>query len=207
LHSEPIGFALAYLPRERGSRALRKALRQKGRSRHKTSQLIGLSGRLSKPTPPNNLSESIAMIDEQLRDKLRKIEALFAGAATDGERLAAGAAAERIREKLSKSAQQETASEIKFSIPDLWSRQLFVALCRRYGIQPFRYRRMHQQSIVIRAPRSFIETVLWPEFEELSAVLTAYLSDITEQIIREEVHGDTGDAEERTPQRKIKSGE
>ena len=64
---------------------------------------------------------------------------------------------------------------------------------------------MHKQSIVIRAPRSFIETVLWPEFEELSAVLTAYLSQITEQIIREEVHGDTGDAEERTSQGEIKN--
>jgi hypothetical protein len=145
------------------------------------------------------------MIDQQLREKLRKIEALFAGAATEGERLAAGAAAERIRDKLSKTAQQETESEIKFSIPDPWSRQLFVALCRRYGLQPFRYRRMHKQSIVIRAPRSFIETVLWPEFEELSAVLTAYLSQITEQIIREEVHGDTGDAEERTSQGEIKN--
>jgi hypothetical protein len=30
-----------------------------------------------------------------------------------------------------------------FSIPDNWSRQLFIALCRRYGINPFRYRRMH----------------------------------------------------------------
>ena len=62
---------------------------------------------------------------------------------------------------------------------------------------------MHKQSIVIRAPRSFIESVLWPEFEELSAALTTYLSEITEQIIREEVHGDTGDAEERKPQHKI----
>lgn len=35
--------------------------------------------------------------DENLRDKLRKIEALFAGAATPGEKAAAGAAAERIR--------------------------------------------------------------------------------------------------------------
>jgi hypothetical protein len=145
------------------------------------------------------------MIDQQLREKLRKIEALFAGAATEGERFAAGAVAERIRDKLSKTAQRESDSEIKFSIPDPWSRQLFVALCRRYGLQPFRYRRMHKQSIVIRAPRSFIDTVLWPEFEELSAALTAYLSEITEQIIREEVHGDTGDAEERTPQRKIKN--
>ena len=143
------------------------------------------------------------MIDQQLREKLRKIEALFAGAATEGERFAAGAAAERIRDKLSKTAQQESDSEVKFSIADPWSRQLFVALCRRYGLQPFRYRRMHRQSIVIQAPRSFIDTVLWPEFEELSSALTTYLSEITEQIIREEVHGDTGDAEERNPQHKI----
>ena len=61
--------------------------------------------------------------------------ALFAGAATDGERLAAGAAAERIREKLSETAQQDPEIEIKFSIQDPWSRQLFVALCRRYGLQ------------------------------------------------------------------------
>jgi len=143
------------------------------------------------------------MIDQQLREKLRKIEALFAGAATDGERLAAGAAADRIREKLSETAQQEPEIEIKFSIQDPWSRQLFVALCRRYGLKPFRYRRMHKQSIVIRGPQSFMETVLWPEFQELSSVLSAYLSQITEQIIREEVHGDTGDAEERI-QRELK---
>ena len=35
--------------------------------------------------------------DQILREKLRKIEALFAGAATPGEKAAAGAAAERIR--------------------------------------------------------------------------------------------------------------
>ena len=61
------------------------------------------------------------MIDQQLREKLRKIEALFAGAATEGERFAAGAAAERIREKLSETAQQEPESEVKFSISDPWS--------------------------------------------------------------------------------------
>ena len=35
-----------------------------------------------------------------LREKLRKIEVLFAGAATVGEKVAAGAAAERIRDCL-----------------------------------------------------------------------------------------------------------
>ena len=134
--------------------------------------------------------------EQLLREKLRKIEALFAGAATDGERLAAGAAADRIRERLDQAASTEQEIEVKFSIPDIWSRQLFVALCRRYGLRPFRYPRMHRQSIIIRAPKSFIDQVLWPEFEELSAALTAYLSEITEKVIREEVHGETGEADE-----------
>ena len=38
--------------------------------------------------------------ETDLLDKLRKIEALFAGATTAGEKAAAGAAAERIREAI-----------------------------------------------------------------------------------------------------------
>ncbi len=134
--------------------------------------------------------------EQSLREKLRKIEDLFAGAATDGERVAAGAAAERIRERLGLAAGKEKQIEVKFSISDTWSRQLFIALCRRYGLRPFRYRRMHRQTIIIRAPNSFVEQILWPEFEELNAALTAYLSEITERVIREEVHSETGDADE-----------
>ncbi len=134
--------------------------------------------------------------EQSLREKLRKIEALFAGAATEGERFAAGAAAERIRERLGQATGKEKSIEVKFSIPDMWSRQLFLALSRRYGLRPFRYRRMHRQSIIVKAPKSFIDQVLWPEFEELSTALTAYLSEITERVIREEVHGETGDADE-----------
>ena len=141
--------------------------------------------------------------EQTLREKLRKIETLFAGAATEGERVAAGAAAERIRDRLSQAAGQENEIEVKFSISDVWSRQLFVALCRRYGLRPFRNRRMHRQTIIIRAPKSFVEQILWPEFEELSAALTAYLSEITEKVIREEVHGETGDADEVDEPRRI----
>jgi hypothetical protein len=134
--------------------------------------------------------------EQMLRDKLRKIEALFAGAATDGEKAAAGAAAERIRERLGRTSGRELPQEMKFSIPDIWSRQLFIALCRRYGLRPFRHRRMHRQTIVIKVPGSFVDQVLWPEFQELSAALVAYLSEITEKVIREEVHRETGEAEE-----------
>jgi hypothetical protein len=129
--------------------------------------------------------------DQVLRGKLRKIEALFAGAATPGEKAAAGAAAERIRERLGQAAGKENFIEWKFSIPDIWSRQLFIALC-----QPIRHKRAHRQTVMIKGPKSFIEQTLWPEFQELNAALEAYLSEITEKVIREEVHGETGEAEE-----------
>ncbi len=80
----------------------------------------------------------------QLRDKLRKIEALFAGAGTAGERLAAGAALERVRAKLAEIERQEPPVEMQFSFPDTWSRQLFTALCRRYGLNPYRYHRQRR---------------------------------------------------------------
>jgi hypothetical protein len=134
--------------------------------------------------------------EAQFREKLRKIEALYAGAATPGEKAAAGAAAERIRLQLEAASRKEQPDEFKFSIPDTWSRQLFLALCRRYGLRPFRYRRMQRQTVLVRAPGSFVRSVLLPEFEQLSQALTAHLHEITDRIIREEVHGEARDADE-----------
>jgi hypothetical protein len=132
----------------------------------------------------------------ELRDKLRKIEALFAGAGTAGEKAAAGAAADRIRARLARIEREEPPVEVRFSLSDPWSRQLFIALSRRYGLRPYRYRRMKRQSIVVKVPKSFMDTVLWPEFLEINAALTSYLADITDKVIREEVFQETADAEE-----------
>lgn len=134
--------------------------------------------------------------EEVLRDKLRKIEALFAGAATAGERAAAGAAAERLRDRLKTTELKEAAVEMRYSVPDPWARTLFVAMARRYGLKPFRYPRMHRQTVVIKAPRSFLDSVLWPEFQESWKELSRYLDQVTQRVIREEVFGDTAEAEE-----------
>jgi hypothetical protein len=136
--------------------------------------------------------------------KLRKIEALYAGATTVGEKSAAGAAAERIRRQFEAASKREQAEEFKFSIPDPWSRQLFIALCRRYGARPFRYARMRRQTVIVRAPASFVQRMLWPEFEELSHALSAHLSEITDKIIREEVHEATQDADEIDEPRRLR---
>ena len=134
--------------------------------------------------------------DTHLREKLRKIEALFAGAGTEGERLAAEAALGRIRARLAELGRREAQIEIKFSVPDTWSRQLFLALCRRYGLAPYRYARQRRTTIVLRAPRRFVDDVLWPEFKELDADLRAYLEEVTQRVIREEVFADTSEAPE-----------
>ena len=48
-------------------------------------------------------------LEDELRDKLRKIEALFSGAKTSGEKEAAGAAAARIKARLGETETREPA--------------------------------------------------------------------------------------------------
>ncbi len=135
--------------------------------------------------------------EQQLREKLRKITALFEGAATPGERQAAAAAMERLRRALGAAVKTEPLPESKFSLADQWQRRLFTALCRRYGLEPYRYRGQRRTTVMLRAPRSFIARTLWPEYVELQAALHSYLNEATERIIREEVFGDAGEASER----------
>lgn len=131
-----------------------------------------------------------------LREKLRKIEALFSGAGTAGERLAAEAALERVRARLLELERSDPAVELQFSMQDQWSRHLFIALCRRYGLKPYRYHRQRRTTVVVRAPRRFLDEVLWREFCDLDAALQAYLMEVTLKVIREEVFADTSDAQD-----------
>jgi hypothetical protein len=135
--------------------------------------------------------------EQQLREKLRKITALFEGAATAGERQAAAAAIDRIRQALGAAARTEPVPELRFSIADQWQRRLFSALCRRYGIIPYRYKRQRFSTLIIRAPRAFVDRTLWPQYLELQTALFTYLNEATERIIREEVFKDADDAAER----------
>jgi len=141
--------------------------------------------------------------EAQLKDKLHKIEALFAGATIAGEKGAAGAAAERIRAQLKEIEGREPAIEVQFSLPDPWSRRLFVALCRRYGLRIYRYPRMKRQTVVLKAPKSFVDRVLLPEFQQINAALSDYLAEVTDKVIREEVFREAGEAEEVQEPRKI----
>ena len=136
--------------------------------------------------------------EAQLREKLQKIEALFAGAGTAGERNAAEAALERVRARLAELQRQDPPIEMQFSLADQWSRRLFLALCRRYGLDPYRLYRQRLTTVMLRVPKGFVDQVLWPEFQELNAALAQYLNDVTTRVIHDEVHRDTSEAAERT---------
>jgi hypothetical protein len=134
-------------------------------------------------------------IEDELRERLRKVEALFLGAATAGERDAAGAAAERLKAKLREASRSDPPVELKFTISDHWSRRLFIALCRRYGFSPFRYARQRSTTIMVKAPRRLFDEVVWRQFNVLHADLWAYLEQTTERLIRDTIHADAADAE------------
>lgn len=134
--------------------------------------------------------------EARLLEKLRAIEALFAGASTEGERVAAAEARARIQLRLKEAEAADPPMEYKFSVADGWSAKLFMALCRRYGIKPYRYRGQRRTTLMARVSRRFVDETLWPEYEQLSAVLRRHLDEVTHRIITAAIHQDVSDAAE-----------
>lgn len=143
------------------------------------------------------------MDESALLEKLRKVEALFAGATTVGERQAAQAAIDRITARLREMRGREPDEEFRCRIADPWSQRLFSALCRRYGLRPFRYRGQHRTTLMVRTPRSFMDGTLWPEYEQLAKELQNYLAEVTDRVIRQAIHGDVREAEEVEEPRRL----
>ncbi len=139
-------------------------------------------------------SAAMLPLEGTLLEKLRKIEALHAGTKIDGEREAARRAAERIRARLAELRGRERDEELVYSMPDPWKRKLFLALCRRYGLKPFREAGRRYSTIQVRAPKTFQERTLWPEFLALSKELHAHLEELTERVIRAAIDEDVTDA-------------
>jgi len=130
-------------------------------------------------------------------EKLRRIEALHVRAGSEGERQAAARARERIQARLQQLEAEDPPIEFRFTLADQWSRHLFVALLRRYGIPPYRYRGQRRTTVMARLSRSFVDDTLWPEFLELQATLSAYFDALTDRVIEQALEVKAGEAEER----------
>ena len=143
-------------------------------------------------------------LDEKaLLDKLRRIEALHSGATTPGERDAAANAIRHIQQRLALAEKEAPPVEYKFTLADQWSRKLFMALARRYGLKPFRYRGQRYTTIMLRVPKRFVDETLWPEYLELSKALQETLERATDQVLKVVFEQDTTEAEVREEPRAI----
>lgn len=135
--------------------------------------------------------------EQQLVEKLRRIEALHARPGSEGEREAAERARERIQARLKQLEAEEPPIEVRFTLSDQWSRHLFVALLRRYGIRPYRYRGQRRTTVMARLNRSFVNDTLWPEFLELQSTLVAYFDALTDRVIEQALEVKAGEADEQ----------
>jgi hypothetical protein len=138
-------------------------------------------------------------LEGTLLEKLRKIEALHAGTSVDGEREAARRAAERIRARLAELRGRDEDVELLYSLPDPWKRRLFLALCRRYGLTPFREPGRRATTVQVRAPEVFHRKTLWPEYLALAEELDAHLEELTTRVIREAIDDDVSEPTASVP--------
>ncbi len=115
------------------------------------------------------------MDEAAIWSKLRKIEALRVGTISDGEREAAGVAAERLRVRLASQRTEWLDIVMSYSLHDPWKRKLFVALCRRYGVKP--YRELGQRStVLVLTPRKFHNKTLRPKYLALAEEFEKHLA-------------------------------
>jgi hypothetical protein len=143
----------------------------------------------------------IVLDEKKLIEKLKRIEALFSGATIKGEKVAAAKAIDKIQKKLKDLQKNDPPVEYKFTLSNEWSKKLFTALLRRYGLSPYRYYRQRHTTVMVKIPVSFVNETLWPEFVELDKTLTAYLENITNRVIAESIHSDSSETVIEDPKR------
>lgn len=146
------------------------------------------------------------MDEARLLEKLAKIEALFAGTTSAGERVAAAEARRRILERLAEVRALDPPIEFKFSLSDTWSRRVFLALCRRYELAPYRRRGQRYTTVMLKVPRRFVDETLWPEYQELSETLRAYLEEVTERVVTQVLQADSSEAVEAEEPQQLVGG-
>jgi hypothetical protein len=146
------------------------------------------------------------MEEAKLRERLSRIEALFAGATTEGEKMAAAEARKRIQLRLKAVEASDPPIEYRLTAGDAWSRKVLLALLRRYDLKPYRYRNQRHTTVMVKVPASFVNDTLWPEFEQISSALRAYVAGITERILADALHGDSSEAQEVAAPRQLPAG-
>lgn len=111
-------------------------------------------------------------------EKIRKIEALIAGAKSDGERQAAEFAKQRLQDKIATKPIEYT---VRLDSP--WKKKLFLAICCKHGLRTYRYMRQKYTTTMVQVSKSFMDLVLWPEYNKHATILDQLTDEILADLI------------------------
>jgi len=98
--------------------------------------------------------------------------------------LVAGAQARDVaacRARLAASRNREPDIEFKCALHDPIAHSVFLSLCVVYGLEPYRVPRQRTSDACIRAPRSFVRELFWPEFNAIAKAIEREFLDATER--------------------------
>ncbi len=60
-----------------------------------------------------------------------------------------------------------------------------MAVRRKHGVRPFRYRRQRRTTVMVRVGQGFVERMLWPEFDRLHRERESCFEDVTDRLIED----------------------
>ena len=108
---------------------------------------------------------------------------------------AAGAARGRLQARLGLELdpREESETEMQYCLPGAWSVRMFVALCRKHGIRPYRYPRKRCTTVMVRVRQSGCEETVGEELRMLHRELTANFSEMVDHLIADALKSDGDD--------------
>jgi len=117
-------------------------------------------------------------------EKIKKIEALIERGATEGERQAAVFAKERL-EKVA------TVEELEYTISTrgMWHKKLFMAICHKHNLKPYRYHRQKYTTVMVRVSKQYLDEIVWPEYLKFAEILESLVDEVTTDVISK-IHQD-----------------
>ncbi len=125
------------------------------------------------------------MDEASLLQHLSEVEARHLGVNALSNVDAVRAALEARRAPLAQARTTEPEGVFTGTLSDPRERAIFLALCRRLGLNPHRHARQRRSTVVVSAPALFYERVLWPEFVAITTPLLAHFDALTERVLSE----------------------
>lgn len=124
-----------------------------------------------------------------LLDKLQKIQTLIDRATSEGERQAVEMAKQRFNERL-KDDKNHRLIEYRITSHSQWEKKLFNAVCKKYGLLPYRYSRKKYTTTMVRAHKSHMDEVVWPQYQKYTTILRDMVDALSLDLIDKIYAGD-----------------